>query len=468
MESKIFNGIVKYEADNTFDNDKFMKLKIYVQHDGKNFNGSSFSLEAIDSAKESLKNVPVLANVVEKEDGSLDFGAHDMSIEENKMGDGYKVIYQEKVVGIIPETNDYEIVEKDGMNYVVVSAYIFKDYSGYTQDLLESSDNYDVSMEILVDDYSYNTKTKVYDINSYRYSGLTILGTDKSPGMKGAHLEVQTFTVDETLAEVSKYAQELKLIFEASKQEDPEEDPIEDPTPEPEDDMGCGDKKKYELTACAKIEKLQGNMEDEWIYDPDGNLVSGSSYYVFDINDTFVFASAWIYDSEWNSERKYVKAKYDSETLAVDMTSIVEVFSQWLTKEEMDMIDAAKVQADFALAEMQTKVETLTNENALLSSTNSELSQFKANVEAEIHKANVDDKLSEFEDEIGSNEEFKLLKETAYSLTIDALEKECFAIVGRSKHKVATPKKAKPVSFVGVNNNTGSGKYGPFDKYFDK
>ncbi len=468
MEAKILNGKCKFEVDESFDNERFMKVSIMVMHSGANYNGSTFSLSAIENAKDSLANIPILANVVEDEDGNLDFGAHDMTLEENKLGDGYKFIYLEKVVGVIPETNNHELVEKEGKTYVKCEGFIHRGYSNYVEDLLEKQDSYSVSMEILVDDYEINSKN-LFDIKSYRYCGITLLGTEILPGMKGANLEVQKFDLDKTNETVSQYAQELKLIFEAqNKQEEfiEEETTEEDPeTTEPEEDMGCGDKEKFEMTTSAKLDKLQDNMEDEWIYAPDGALVSGKSYYVFDMMGDYVLASMWSYDSDWTSDHKYIKAKFDAETLVIDMSSVVEVFSTWLTKEEMDAVDAAKVQADFAYAEAQKQIETLSNENALLS-------EFKKTVETEQFKAEVDEKLAEFEDEIGNADEFKSLKETAYSMTLDSVEKECFAIVGRFKHtpKAPTAKKAKPVSFVGVDNKQtkGSGKYGEFEKYFDK
>ncbi len=480
MDAKILSGKATFESDSSFDSDRFMKLRVRVLHSGKNYNYSTFSLDAIENAKGSLANIPILANVVENEDGTLDFGGHDMRLEENKMKEGeYKIIYEEKVIGVVPETNEYELVEHEGKTYVVCSAYVFKDYSNYAQDLLEKQDEYSVSMEILVDDYSV-TEQGLFDITNYRYTGITVLGTEILPAMKNAGLEVQKFSLDETQKVISQYAQELKAIFEAKETSADEDEPEVEPEENKEEEMGCGDKKKYELTVCAKLEKLADSMENEWVYDEDGNLISGKTYYVFDMTDEFALISMWEYASDWTDVHKYVKAKYDAETLTVDKSTIVEVFSQWLTKEEMDLVDANKIQADFALAEMQTKVETLSNENALLS-------EFKATVERQIaeqeaetlrlaHEAEIDAKLAEFEDEIGSVDEFKTLKENAYSMGADEIELKCFAIVGKNKHKpskVTKPVVQKPtVSFCSINapvRNEDENKpeidYGEYNKY---
>jgi hypothetical protein len=87
-------------------------------HNGKNPNQSHFSDEAIERASWSLSNIPLLANVVEDENGNLDFGAHDITIEMNKMSeDSLKIIYKEIPIGIIPETNNYEYKEYNVKNY---------------------------------------------------------------------------------------------------------------------------------------------------------------------------------------------------------------------------------------------------------------------------------------------------------------------------------------------------------------
>ncbi len=468
MELKNFSFAMKYAVDETFDSERFTKLRVYIMHNGKNPNFSHFSDEAIENAKPTLANIPILAHVIEDKDGNLDFGGHDFVIEEDKMNEGeYRIIYKEIPIGVIPETNNYAIEEIDGRNYVVADCFIWNEYAGYGVDIIKNQETVKVSMEVIANDYQMLEDDKNYfDITEYKYSAVTMLNSSYGTGMIGAKAELQTFNLDENREKFLEFTSELNKILnpEFVEEEKLEEDP--DPeTIEPEEDMGCGDKEKFEMTTSAKLDKLQDNMEDEWIYAPDGALVSGKSYYVFDMMGDYVLASMWSYDSDWTSDHKYIKAKFDDETLVIDMSSVVEVFSTWLTKEEMDAVDAAKVQADFAYAEAQKQIETLSNENALLS-------EFKKTVETEQFKAEVDEKLAEFEDEIGNADEFKSLKETAYSMTLDSVEKECFAIVGRFKHtpKAPTAKKAKPVSFVGVDNKQtkGSGKYGEFEKYFDK
>ena len=65
-----------YEVDETFDSDKFIKMCLRVAHDGKNPNSSSFEVSDMDNAKESIKNIPILAHVIYDEDDQPQFGGH--------------------------------------------------------------------------------------------------------------------------------------------------------------------------------------------------------------------------------------------------------------------------------------------------------------------------------------------------------------------------------------------------------
>jgi hypothetical protein len=85
-----------YEIDDSFDSDKFIKMRLRVCHDGVNPNRSSFKVEDMEAAKDSIKNIPILANVIFDEENQPQFGGHDMVIEEDKVNEGeYRVIYKE-------------------------------------------------------------------------------------------------------------------------------------------------------------------------------------------------------------------------------------------------------------------------------------------------------------------------------------------------------------------------------------
>ena len=170
--------------------DRYMKIRIHVMHDGPNLNGSVFTKEAMEAAKESIVNIPILA-FVRQQDGTdnADFGGHE--IEFKFTDDGIEFVYLGRPIGVIPETgNDYHYEERDGRTYVVVDGYIWTNYANKALDILKRDGVKNQSMEITIDDYEYNEDTDEYIIKKYRYMGLCLLGDDVRPAMNGAKAEL--------------------------------------------------------------------------------------------------------------------------------------------------------------------------------------------------------------------------------------------------------------------------------------
>ena len=189
-----------FSIDESFDDSRFMRVRIAVMHSGENLNGSSFSTDVIRAAEDSFKNIPVLANVIQYADGTIDYGGHDMHLEEDPFNDdSLRVIYDEKIVGIVPETNNFEIVHNDDrdVDFVYVDAYLYREYGNYCCDVLEArGGETSVSAEIYVDDVSVNAQTKVLEVGEMKMSGVTLLGEDVNPAMKGA--SATTFSTNES------------------------------------------------------------------------------------------------------------------------------------------------------------------------------------------------------------------------------------------------------------------------------
>lgn len=466
MEGKILTFATKFEADNTFDNDRFIKLRVWVMHDGKNLNGSTFSTDAIEKARPTLANIPILANVIEKEDGTYDFGGHDYKYE-NKNGE-FVITYLEQPIGVIPETNNYELVEKDGKTYVVADCFIWKDYVNRAQDLILEAEKFDVSMEVLVSEYSIG-EDKSFNIDGYKYTGVTFLGSDKEPAMVGANAELVKFSVDQVAQKVSVYTTELAKFFAKEDEEEVKEEMAEEPevdNPEEKEDMGCGDKDKYEITMEEKRDKLNDSLTSEVVRDENGCLVSETSYWVSTFSDDYAYVTIWEYTKDAGYSDKIVRAKYNVETLTVDKSTFEQVFVQYLTQAEIDLVDASRKSFETQLEEYKSTIEEMDAKFTEMNNEIAVLSEFKAQVEAHSHKCEVDEKLSEFEHELCNNDEFKALKVIAETMSVSDIEKECFAIVGRNNHKPPVKtKKTNAFSFVSVDD-TSKGRYGSCEKYF--
>lgn len=197
-------------------NKNLIKCTIYVMHTGENLNYSSFSEESVLKAKESLKNVPILANIKHDEDRNpTDFGGHDMDLHIIERANGdceFKTVYIEKPVGVIPETNNYRIETlENGEKWVVVEGYIWKEYSD-SHELLVKSDK-KISMEISVNGGFFDDNF-MYHIEDYEYLGVTILGDDCPPAM-GENATISLFNKSEDFkVEYTKLLEEVKNFEE--------------------------------------------------------------------------------------------------------------------------------------------------------------------------------------------------------------------------------------------------------------
>lgn len=208
-----------FKVDDSFNDPRFMRVKIAVMHSGENLNKSFLSTKTIKNAKNTFKNVPILANVITKIDEKgneyLDYGSHDMHKEADQFNKGKtRTIYDEKVVGIIPEQNDFEIVhdnERD-VDFAVVTGLIYRLYGNYVADILEErGGETSVSCEVNFDKTSVDAKTKLVIVEEFTMLGLTLLGENVVPAMKGANATMFS------LAEDSRHEQMINVMKELTE-----------------------------------------------------------------------------------------------------------------------------------------------------------------------------------------------------------------------------------------------------------
>jgi hypothetical protein len=245
-ELKIVKLPVSYSATDSFDSERFMKLRVKVMHTGLNLNNSNFSLAAIEKARPTLANIPLLA-FIKKTDGdsNADFAGHEYEIKITE--DDIKYVYLGRPIGIVPETNNYAVeTDEEGKTFVVVDAYVWKDYANSALDILNRDEVKKVSMEINVNDYEWQDDYSYVDINDYAYTGIALLGEDVREAMIGAQAEVVKFSVGsitsmlaELKAELANFTAEPEVTVDESvtKTTEPEdfsslEEPVE-PMTEP-------------------------------------------------------------------------------------------------------------------------------------------------------------------------------------------------------------------------------------------
>lgn len=197
-----------------FEDDRFLKIRLKFMHDGINPNGSNFDLDVIKMAEPSISNIPILASI---QKDAKDFGEHDVDIEESFDEAGnkqYKTVYYERPIGVVPAIgNNYHYEMIEGRTYAFVDAYIWKEYAQDEADILMRDKVKKMSMEIKIDDFSYDPKQKITNISRYAYMGLTLLGDKFGTGMLNARAEILSYSknsefsnIVSTLNKVMKYS----------------------------------------------------------------------------------------------------------------------------------------------------------------------------------------------------------------------------------------------------------------------
>ena len=420
-------------------NSNLMKVKIVVMHEGENRNGSAFSMQSIEFAKESLKNVPILGYILRSDEGeALDFDEHNMSVKliEGKEGYELKEFYEEQIIGIIPESNDYHYEMIDGVNHVCCTGYIFKSYSNGGADLIEECDSKGVSMEISVEEGNF--VNKIYHINKYQYQAVTILGDHVPQGMNGT-CNIKKFSFDSSAKQtIENINEEIQKINHGKEDFTMENNTVE-----------FEEKKKVDDTVIEEVEnKPEEITEDK----PESNVADSSNEEEVVETDVDVNPETDVEQSDefaCNKEKKkyedeVVKAceecgAINEEDCTCNIADEEEKFSLECFSVFFEEVPQTVVEVCDALVE---KFNKLNEELAMLK-------EFKAEIEAQNLQVNVDEICAEFD---FAEEEISEVKEKAYKgeITLEAFKKELFALEGMKAHakkekfsqkeKVAKPK----------------------------
>lgn len=451
-ELKYISLATTYEIDDNFDSEKFIKMRLRVQHDGINPNKSNFELENIEKAKESIKNIPILAHVIEDEDGNLDFGGHDMTIEEHKMNKGeYKLIYKESPIGVIPESCNYSIEEYNGKNYVYCDAYIWKGYSNYASDIIERDKDIKLSMEILVDGFSYDAKKKIYNITDYRYQGITFLNKEFGTGMENALATTDTFAEDENKQKFIMIMEELKETLSNYNKNNSDEGGSK------VDEKVIALLDQYNITAeeldfdvsNMAVDEVEEKLKEKFNND-DSQKKPEKFVKSFELSHEeikYALYNLLVVVEQEDNEWYFIDRVYDDkfEYLNFDGTKIyrqgykkdgdvvefigerIELFQERLTKEEKEALD--NMRSNYSLLEEQV----------------SALTEFKEQKLAEERKEAEEILFTQFDEKLKGVEEYEKLKQNASDYDLDTLEKECFAILGMKISNFSTKPKQNKV-----------------------
>lgn len=183
----------KFSLSNDFElnNPDFHLVKLRIMSSGENYNGSSFTIDSLNKAKDSVAYTPILANIVERDDGELDANGHDIDFEMKVNYKGemtFKETYIERPIGVfLNNSTEIKYDEENDVNYIQAYGIIWKTYSSM-YDILKRDEVKDVSVEIEVSKGEFRDDG-YYEIHEYNILATTILGNGNLPAIENSRIE---------------------------------------------------------------------------------------------------------------------------------------------------------------------------------------------------------------------------------------------------------------------------------------
>lgn len=172
------------QSDNT--RQGLVPIVAAAYHDGVNFNETNIEPEKFVEHTKTIPYRPILAYIEENGD-EPDFTGHEIETVIDEETGETKFKYLEKPIGVISE--DYEIVydEEDKVNRAIIKGFLFEQYADDAIEIIRRRRDVDCSVELAISSFSYDVDTQILTIDDYFVRGLTLLGAEHQPGMKGSH-----------------------------------------------------------------------------------------------------------------------------------------------------------------------------------------------------------------------------------------------------------------------------------------
>lgn len=478
-------------------------------HTELNRNLSFISEETMTKALPSFANKPILGYIHQLDDGTYDFYTHNVSyVEDEDSEDGMRIEYDERPIGVVPESCNahLEYDEDKDKNYVVVTGYIYEDYGNRAVDIIKNNGGKTkVSVEIAVNEMSYNAKEGYLNIDDMYFMGVTCLG--KTPdgevvqeGMEGSNLKLDNFSAkensmfsadisdkivdllsninekldnlsntkfnekgvenkmnhfEELLEKYGKTVEDIdfdhegmtdeeldakfaELFGETVEVEDHDEEGGENPEVVVVKEEGAEPAEEPEVVEPETVvenHELKYELSHDDVRYALYNLIAAKSE-----DDYYYTWIAEVYDSKFIyqdcRENQFYRQKYtkDGDNIALDGDP-VEVFSEWLSKDEKDALDALK--SDYAA-----------------------LKDFKESHDAEQTKAEKMAVLDSAEyAEIKETDEFKALVSEMDKYSVEEIKVKADLLFAASmKKKFNFEEKPEKKNSVGINFNAKPNK----------
>ena len=461
--------------------DGLMPVSLKSCHIGVNRNQSCISEDVMRTNMASFKGRPILANIIKTDEGTYEFHSHDVEFNE----DG-EMEYLERPVGVISQLEEpyLEYDKEEDKTYLHVNGHIFTEYSRAAE-ILERRRTCKCSVEIAVNEMSWNCEEDYLSIDSFTFMGVTILGyeqdgvTEIQEGMRGSKITIDSFNSnnsmigvdyqekmievldklnttlsnfnkdsekggEEEMVDVEDIVVEEELneseVVVTEEQTDNEEVVVNEEIVSDENSFEDGEEEvaviENEEVSETVVEEVEEKFEIKFELSHDD--IRTSLYSLLNAYSEDGYSYAWIlevYDNkfiyeDWTDEGyKFFRQAYskDGDNIAFNGEK-VEVFNEWLSRDEKDALDALK-------------------------SNYAELKAFKENYDATVLKAEKDAVFERAEyDEIRESNEFKELMAKMDDYSVDELKVQADLLFAASmKKKYSFDAKPAKKGSVGLN-----------------
>ena len=468
-------------ADNS--KDGLMPVSLKSCHIGVNRNQSCISEDVMNAHMSSFKGRPILANIIKTDTGEYEFHSHDIEFNE----DG-EIEYLEHPVGVISQLDDpyLEYDEKEDKTYLHVNGHIFTEYSRAAE-ILERRRTCKCSVEIAVNEMSWNGEEDYLSIDSFTFMGVTILGyeqdgvTEIQEGMKGSKITIDSFSANNSMLGVNYQEKMIEVLdklnttlsnFNKNSEKGGEEEMVdvedivvEEELNDPEvvvveeqadgeevvvneeivsEETSFEDGDEEEVVVVEEVEVEEPVVEEveekfEIKFELSHDDIRMALYQLLNAYSEDGYSYAWIlevYDNkfiyeDWTDEGyQFFRQAYskDGDNVAFDGEK-VEVFNEWLSKAEKDALNELK-------------------------SSYAELKEFKENYDAAALKAEKDAVFASAEyDEIRESDEFKSLMSEMDKYSVEELKVKADLLFAASMKKKKFSFEAKPAKKGAVSLN---------------
>lgn len=303
---------------------EFLELDIYAISDiYPNRNDTAFTLESMEASKDTCYNKPIL--------GSFDVVMNDFREHngQEKYDKEFETEYwdcsgpnDEKILGVIRESDNIEIVNDGKNNWLKISCVLWTYYTYRQVKKLLKSTNKKVSVEVLVNKYHFDDDG-IMVIDKFTVTGITILGDKIREGIPGAHLNVIEMLQD------NKYSQQVKCLSFAYNQKDGTDTDIKLDNKMSilydNNDLGGNT-----VTYREKMELLSGALKEAFCSEDECEC----DFWICDFSDDFIIYRDY-------NECKYYKVSYEmnDNTIAFDLENKVEQIEAFIDKPERETVE---------------------------------------------------------------------------------------------------------------------------------